>query len=260
MLTYIGNRIRQYGKQPLRLMIRNFWEFQAVLDGEIGMLLPEGPDILYSRSLWVFSPQHNHGWVGNPNKDAEIAVFHFQTVPPLVEHYCLGTEQQYLRITLSREQCNRLRELAEQAVRYRQTPNLGSIICYQHILSELSLLVYEACVRDQHPSAQAHAQQCVEKAMQWYSDHMSENPDQESIAQAAAVSVSHLRRLFHETMSSSPRQVMDQLKFERATQLMSDPEIKLTEVSEACGFQSASAFSRAFKTFFGCSPAVWRGH
>jgi AraC family transcriptional regulator len=224
------------------------------------MLLPEGPDILYAQTLWVFPPQHEHGWVGNPEQDAEIAVFHFQTVPPAVEHYCLGTEEQFLQISLNKHQCGRLRELAEQALRYRQNPNLGSIICYQHILSELSLLVYEACVREQHPSSQAHAQQCVEKALQWYSDHLAENPDQEAIARIAAVSVSHLRRLFHETMGNSPRQVMDQLKFERATQLMSDPKIKLNEVAEICGFQSASAFSRAFKTFFGCSPAVWRGY
>lgn len=161
------------------------------------MLLPEGPDILYSQTLWVFSPRHNHDWIGNPGQDAKIAVFHFQAVPPAVEHYCRGTEEQSLRISLNKHQCNRLRELAKQAIRYRQFPNLGSILCYQHILSELSLLVYEACIRDQHPSEQAHAQQCVEKAMQWYSNHMSENPAQEAIAQAAAVSVSqyHFSRL-----------------------------------------------------------------
>jgi two-component system response regulator YesN len=53
---------------------------------------------------------------------------------------------------------------------------------------------------------------------------------------------------------------MDQLRFERARQLMSDPEIKLEEVAERCGYQSASAFSRAFKTMFGCGPSAWRGH
>lgn len=258
MLTYIGNQTRQYGKQPHGLLIRKFWEFQAVLTGDIGMLLPTGPDILYSQSLWVFPPLHEHGWIGNPEEDAEVAVFHFQTVPPLVENYCLGTDKKYLRIVLSRQQCNRLRELAKQAIRYRQVPNLGSILCYQHILCELSLMVYEACAKEQHPST--HAQQCIEKALHWYSDHMAENPGQEEIARASAVSVSHMRRLFHETMGHSPREVLDRLKFERATQLMSDPEVKLTEVAEACGFQSASAFSRAFKTFFGCSPATWRGH
>lgn len=240
-------------------MIRNFWEFQAVLDGEIGMLLPAGPDILYSKSLWVFPPQHEHGWVGNPHKDAEVAVFHFHSVPPVVENYCNGSEQEFLRIPLGRSQRNRLRELADQADRYRQTPGAGSMICAQHILSELSLMVYEDCVQKQHPSTQDHAQHCVERAMQWYSNHMEENPDQEAVARAAAVSVSHLRRLFHDVMERSPRQVMDQLKFDRATELMSDPEIKLIEVAEACGFQSASAFSRAFKTFFGCNPATWRG-
>lgn len=240
-------------------IVRNFWEFQAVLDGEIGMLLPEGPDILYSRSLWVFSPQHEHGWIGNSERDAEVAVFHFHSVPPVVENYCNGSDEKFLRIPLMKRQCDRLRELTQQATRYRQAPGAGTMICSQHILSELSLMVYEDCALKKHPSTQDHAQQCIERAMQWYSNHMEKNPDQEAVARAAAVSVSHLRRLFHEVMEHSPRQVMDQLKFDRATELMSDPEIKLIEVAEACGFQSASAFSRAFKTFFGCSPAIWRG-
>lgn len=260
MLAYIGNKTRQYGKKPLAPMIRSLWEFQAVLKGEIGMFLPEGPDILHARTLWVFPPLHEHGWIGNPHEDAEVAVFHFQTVPPVVEHYCLGTEEGMLQLSLSKPQCDRLRMLAENALRYRTRFNLGTIICYQHILSELSLMVYEACVQQNYPSSQAYSQQCVEKALEWYTEHMEENPGQKAVARAAAVSVAHLRRLFHETLDKSPHQVLDQIRFERATQLMSDPEIKLTEVAERCGFQSASAFSRAFKTFFGCSPAAWRGH
>jgi AraC-like DNA-binding protein len=260
MLLYTGNRTRSYGRHPFPIIRRRGWDFQAVLEGDIGMLLPAGPMMLHSRSLWVFPPMHEHGWTGDPEREAEVAIFQFASVPPLVENYCRAAEEQYLRISITRRQCARLRALAEEAVRCVQRFNVASLIISQHILSELSLMVHEACVKEHHPSVRAHAQRCVEKAMEWYIEHLAEAPDQEAVARAAGVSASHLRRLFHEILGAAPRKIMDQMRFERATELMSDPGIKLNDVAERCGFQSTSAFSRAFKQFFGCSPAEWRGH
>ncbi len=54
-------------------------------------------------------------------------------------------------------------------------------------------------------------------------------------------------------------QNLDQLRFQRATQLMSAPAVKLSAVGEAFGFGSPSTFSRAFKAKFGVSPETWRG-
>lgn len=259
MLMYTGNHARIYGRYPFRPARRRGWEFQAVLEGDIGVLFPEGPTLLYSRALWVFPPMHEHGWTGDPDREAEVAVFHFASVPPMVENYCRAAEDGYLRIALNRRQCARLRALAEEALRFYQQFSAASLISSQHILSELSLMVHEACVKERHPQAQTHAARCVDKAIAWYEEHLAEAPDQEAVARAAGVSVSHLRRLFHEILGAPPRKIMDRVRFERATELMSDPAIKLSDVAQCCGFLSASAFSRAFKHFFGCSPAAWRG-
>lgn len=259
MLMYTGNHSRIYGRYPFRPARRRGWEFQAVLEGYIGVLFPEGPTLLYSRALWVFPPMHEHGWTGDPEREAEVAVFHFASVPPMVENYCRSAEEGYLRIALNRRQCARLRTLAEEALRFRQQFSVVSLLSSQHILSELSLLVCDACARHPRPSMQPWALLCVERAMEWYHKHLAEGPNQEAIARAAGVSASHLRRLFHEILGAPPRKIMDRVRFERATELMSDPAIKLSDVAQRCGFHSASAFSRAFKHFFGCSPAAWRG-
>jgi AraC-like DNA-binding protein len=259
MLMYVGNQGRDYGRYPFRPVARTWWQFQAVLDGEIGVLFPDGPGLLHSSTLWVFPPMHEHGWTGDPAREAEVAVFQFHSVPPVVENACLGTEERFLRLSLTRRQCSRLRELAKEALRFLQSFNIGSLISSEHILLELSLMVYEGCVDHAHLSPPYHAQHCVEKALAWYGNHLAEDPDQEAVARAAGVSVSHLRRLFHEIMGAPPRRILDRARFARATELMSHPALKLSDVAEQCGFQSASAFTRAFKRFFGCSPAEWRG-
>ncbi len=98
----------------------------------------------------------------------------------------------------------------------------------------------------------------VDAAIMWYAERMDENPSLLEVAKATGVSLAHLRRLFHEVLQTSPKNILDQLRFQRAMQLMSDINMKLETISERCGFGSASAFSRAFKIKFGCSPESWR--
>jgi hypothetical protein len=181
---YIGNRTRDYGRHPFRPARRSGWEFQAVLEGDIGMLLPTGPELLHSRSLWVFPPMHEHGRTGDPEREAEVAIFHFVGVPSVVANYCRAAPEESLRMAMSRRQCARLRTLADEALRFRKRFCAASLLSAQHILSELSLMVYEACVRDGQPRMQAHDQVCVERALPWYDEHLAEAPDREANARA----------------------------------------------------------------------------
>ncbi len=255
MLSYVGTGERRYGEHPIAALRRNRWEFQAVLSGRIGLLLPEGPDILRARRLWVAAPGSTHGWVGERGRPSEIVVFHFPYVPePLVR---LAPRAGRMDFPLSEGQCRRLRALGRQARRYEANPSGGMMICHEHILFELSLLVYEGSALAAGTGS-AGTKDAVSAALQWFEEHMAENPGLEKIARIAGVSPAHLRRLFHETFHASPKQVLDQIRFRRATKMMTDSGVKLASVAEACGFGSPSAFSRAFRAKFDCSPESWR--
>lgn len=132
------------------------------------------------------------------------------------------------------------------------------MLCLEHILLELSLLVYEAR-RDSAPDSSTVADRRVGEALSWFSERIPDNPSQEDVASAVNVSPAHLRRLFHQVLQTPPKRAFDELRFQRAVELMSDPAVKLSTVSVACGFESQSAFSRAFKAKFGRAPESWRG-
>lgn len=256
MLSYIGLGMRQYGNKPLASLQRPYWEFQAVLKGAIAPLFPDGPELLRERRLWLFPPGHAHGWTGESDRSAEIAVFHFATVPEPVRH--LAEDADYLEISLEPADGQRLKKLAGAADRYWQRPAPAMFLCHEHILLELSLLICER-VAAQVEVSKTTSQQRVTAAIQYFATHMEQNPSLEAVARQVGASAVHLRRLFHEVLQAAPKQIFDQLRFQRAIQLMAGPEMKLESVGEACGFQSASAFSRAFKNKFGCSPETWRG-
>lgn len=259
MLIYLGVGQRHYGREPFKIAARRAWEFQAVVQGRISMELPSGPEELRQRRLWLSPPGHLHGWTGDRTRAAEVVVFHFPSIPEPLRR--LVQDGRAVEMALSGAMCRRLRELAGKALAYRQRPSPGMMLCYEHVLLELSLMLYEA-KRDHAAEGLGGSldnDRRVGEALRWFSDRIESNPSQAEVARAVNVSPAHLRRLFHEVLQAAPKQMFDQLRFLRAIQLMTDSTVKLSLVSAACGFESQSAFSRAFKAKFGCAPAEWRG-
>jgi AraC-like DNA-binding protein len=209
-----------------------------------------------AQRLWIFPPGHSHGWVGEAKGSAQVAVFHFLTAPALLTQFL--NPQGFIEIELNLRQVRQIKALVGQVEPYWNRPAPGMMICYEHALMELSLIACEACAAQALPIQESYAQSRVNAAIRWYAERMETNPGFPQVARAVGVSAAHLRRLFHEVLLASPSQIIDQLRFQRATQLMSDPEMKLESIGQQCGFGSASVFSRAFKTKFGASPQAWR--
>lgn len=256
MLCYLGTGARRYAEHPLPAYRRPYWEFQAVLSGRIAMEEETGPGLLHQHHLWLSAPGHWHGWTGEPGKTAEIAVFHFLRIPePLAKKI---SEKSHIEIPLSAGQVKRIRDLAAGLSENLQWPGPEMLLRQEHALLELTLLVHESGVRPGVERGDA-ARERVQKALDWFAAHLEDNPGLDEVARAAGSSASHLRRHFYEILEAPPKKIFDQLRFQRAMEMMAEPAIKLSAVSEACGFESPSAFSRAFKKKFGVSPDHWRG-
>jgi len=256
MLIYFGTGERRYGEKAIPLQRRRAWEFQVVLKGKIGLLLPGGVQPMLAHRLWCFPPGHLHGWVGEAGRPAQVAVFHFLYAPELLTRFL--NPGGFLEIALDRRNLRQVSELAEKVEGYWNRPATGMMICYEHALMALSLIACEDFGAHAVNPQQSYPESRVNAAILWYAERMEQNPALSQVARAVGVSTAHLRRLFSIVLQASPNQVLDQMRFQRALQLMSDPAIKLETVGDRCGFGSASAFSRAFKTKFGSSPQSWR--
>ncbi|WP_269522859.1 helix-turn-helix transcriptional regulator [Coraliomargarita parva] len=258
MLTYFNRGPRSYYEKPIPEMRRLFWEFQAVIEGRIGKTDRSRHTLedLSSQRLWLSPPQSDHAWTGEPGKEATIVVFHFRFIPEVLLR-AIPSDSGGISVQLNAKQCGQLRDLADKVEGYWNDPAPGMVLCYEHALLELSLLVYELWT-DAEDHQNADMRQSVEDALAWAVDHMKQNPSISEIARQAHVSVSHLRRLFHEAFNASPKEVFDQVRFQRAMQLLTDTDMKLVAICSECGFNDQSTFSRAFKRRFGCSPIELR--
>ncbi|MEO9819475.1 MAG: helix-turn-helix domain-containing protein [Yoonia sp.] len=79
------------------------------------------------------------------------------------------------------------------------------------------------------------------------------------IAEQVGLSTRQLERLFRRYIGSSPKTYMTGLRLERARLLLQQTQMRVIDVAVACGFTSASHFSKLYRKHFDISPHVERG-
>ncbi len=82
----------------------------------------------------------------------------------------------------------------------------------------------------------------------------------EELAREAGTSRSVLAERFQQLVGSSPMQYLTQWRMMLAANILSRSNAPLARVAEDVGYQTDTAFSRAFRREFGAPPATWRRH
>ncbi len=85
-------------------------------------------------------------------------------------------------------------------------------------------------------------------------DHLEEPLDRAELASAAGLSSRQLERLFRKYLNRSPARYYVELRLNRARLLLLQTNMPVIDVALACGFVSASHFSKCYRDFFGKTP------
>jgi AraC family transcriptional regulator, arabinose operon regulatory protein len=78
------------------------------------------------------------------------------------------------------------------------------------------------------------------------------------LAKACGLSISRLAHLFSEQIGASPQQYHENLRLERAAQLLDSSSLSISEIAEETGYANAFYFSNRFRKFSGQSPSQYR--
>ncbi|MGE9289703.1 MAG: helix-turn-helix domain-containing protein [Puniceicoccales bacterium] len=89
-------------------------------------------------------------------------------------------------------------------------------------------------------------------------DGIKEGITVEALALRAGLSHSSLDRYIRRHLRMGPRELLQRIRSNHARHLLVSSTLKIGEIALECGYESFSAFSRAFKQTFGCSPGQYR--
>lgn len=88
--------------------------------------------------------------------------------------------------------------------------------------------------------------------------HLDEPLDREELARLAGFSLPHFHRLFTAHVGESIGAYVRRARMERAAQRLLRDEANITWLALDTGYETHSAFSKAFKQYFGVSPSEFR--
>jgi AraC family transcriptional regulator len=80
----------------------------------------------------------------------------------------------------------------------------------------------------------------------------------EELAKESYFSVYHFHRVFRAVVGESLKEHIRRLRLERAASFLKHTNKPITNIALSAGYQTHEAFTRAFKTAFGCSPSDFR--
>ena len=255
MLTYLSSGSRCYGDRPIRVYARQFWELQGVLSGSIAPTFPAASGWLErpsADSMWIFPPGLEHGWTGPPGSEAEIAVFHFDSITESAAAFI--RKQGYLRVPLDPDAVGKIRRAVAELETLRSGADPLALLKFEAAGLELTILALETLNPVLTAPLLDRAELAASGALAWYSEHLGERPSIAQAARTANCSESHFRRLFLKARGIPPARAFEELRIARAKELLTRGDSSVKEVAAACGYESQSCFSRAFKRATGRPP------
>lgn len=184
------------------------------------------------------------------------SVFYQHYVQPLTENHALESIRLTPDIPWQKDALDAIETTWQTSV---QEPG-GYEFKMRNALSDLILLLHQNVPNsNKQPGIKALRDGERIKAMLGFiHDHCSDELSTKAIAQAAAISESECLRCFRATIGTTPIQYVRQHRIQKAVQLLTTTELPVSAISEQCGFQDVSYFTKTFREMKGCAPTVFR--
>ena len=98
----------------------------------------------------------------------------------------------------------------------------------------------------------------IKVMMGFIHDHYGEKITLEDIASSACISTRECTRCFRRCINTTPNEFLIGYRLRAAMRLLAESEKSILEISEECGFSSASYFTKTFREARNCTPKEYR--
>jgi AraC-like DNA-binding protein len=122
----------------------------------------------------------------------------------------------------------------------------------------LTQLLLNELMQSKHFIDKSHPASFVDKVNQFIGANIEHPFSISEIAQKFSCSPSHLRHVYRKFMGVSLGRYLKEIKLHKAQGLLGTTDMTISEIAQACGYDSLYSFSHAFKSYLKISPVVYR--
>jgi AraC family transcriptional regulator len=98
----------------------------------------------------------------------------------------------------------------------------------------------------------------LKRSIDFMREHFAAKLSLQEIAQTAALSPTYFHRIFTETFKMTPNNYLNQIRLDKAKELLAKTTYTVNEISARCGFENTAYFSYLFKRRQQCTPSKYR--
>jgi AraC-like DNA-binding protein/ligand-binding sensor protein len=98
----------------------------------------------------------------------------------------------------------------------------------------------------------------LRKAENYIQENFTRKISLKEVADIAGFSPPYFSSIFKEEMGENPSKYLNRLRVEKASHLLLETDMSLSEIAANCCFEDQSWFSKIFKTYTGISPGKYR--
>jgi YesN/AraC family two-component response regulator len=98
----------------------------------------------------------------------------------------------------------------------------------------------------------------MRQCISYIEDHYPEEIRLENLADMAYLSPEYFSKVFKRLTSQTPVEFINNVRMEKAKQLLAQSRQPVTEIANQTGFHDLNYFSRQFKKTTGKTPVEWR--
>lgn len=247
------------------------WEAAVILEGTALIAAGNEKYVLHAGEGFFVNSQILHGCWDLENSCSQFhsivfhprlvggsldSVFYQNYIQPLTQNHALESLHLKPEIPWQRELLARIEEVWQACAR----EPYGFEFQVRSALSDFVLLLQRNTpVSRKAPNVKSlRDEERIKAMLQFIHDHSADELNTKSIAQAAAISESECLRCFRTTIGTTPIQYVRQYRIQKAVQLLSSTQLPVSVISEQCGFQDVSYFTKTFREMKGCAPTVFR--
>lgn len=118
--------------------------------------------------------------------------------------------------------------------------------------------LYEAVLKSSVEKRSMKNKELTDSVARYIKENVGGDLSIESLSAKYYISSSYLRKIFKDEMGVTVKEYTNNLRMERAKELLSNPNIKISDVSEKVGYLTVQAFTYAFKLDTGKTPGEYR--
>ncbi len=251
--------------------IHDHYEMVYIRKGDAVFEIAGQPVMLGPNDIIIIKPRQLHKFTVKTDLGCDFIVLSFKFENRISGEYSEVPLEDFLNFVSSKEtgsfislkisQKNEIILLLNRIIKERESSEPGSDFLNHLLVLELFVLLSRALKMEWENSIKSKSpklRELINISINYIHNNFEREISLGDIAKFVFLSSSYFARAFKEETGLSPISYLLKIRIERAKELLSDTELKISDIALSVGFSNQQRFNEMFKKYAGQTPLQYR--